>query len=167
MSRKLDVNLVYLESDKSNIINSLIGESKLTQNIIHYTYSLHPQSYPPIVHNPIQIDLEDFTTLFSKIILDWTEKLLGKSRYKELRPIKAQVYSNIISRLVFSLQILKEVDFVELYNVNKNIIKSIGMKLSQHSLLRLAELEYTKVKISHQINKILPIEYVNILFILT
>lgn len=165
--RELDVNLVYLDPDKSNIINGLIGEPKLTQNIIHYTYSLHPQSYPPIIHNPVQIDLSDFTRLFGKIILDWMEKLLGKSRYKELRPNKAQVYTNIISRLDFSLQILEEVNFVELYKTNKNIIKSIGMKLSQLTLLYLGKNEYTKVKISHEINKILPIEFENILFILT
>lgn len=168
MSRELDVNLVYLDPDKSNIIIvSLIGEPKLTQNIIHYTYQLHPQSYPPIVSNPIQINLSDFTRLFSKIILDWMEKLLGKSRYKELRQIKIQVYTDIISRLDFALQILEEVNFVELYETNKNIVKSIGMKLSQLALLSLAELEFTKVKISHQISKILPIEYDNILFILT
>jgi hypothetical protein len=167
ISRELDVNLVYLDPNNSNIINGLIGEPKLTQNIIHYTYSLHSQSYPPIIHNPVQIDLGDFTRLFSKIILDWMEKILGKSRYKELRPNKAQVYTDIISRLDFSLQILEEVNFVELYNVNKNIIKSIGMKLSQFALLYLGELEYTKVKISCGINKILPIEFDNILFILT
>lgn len=167
MSGELDVNLVYLDPDKLNIVVSLIGEPKLTQNIIHYTYKLHHQSYPPIIHNPVQIDLCNFTRLFSKIILDWMEKLLGKSRYKELRPTKVQVYTDIISRLDFALQILEEVNFVELYKTNKNIIKSIGMKLSQLALLCLAELEFTKVKISHQINKILPIEYDNILFILT
>jgi len=167
LSKELDVNLVYLDYNKSNIIHTLIGEPKLTQNIIHYTYSLHPQSCHPIVSNHVQIDLGDFSRLFSKIILDWMEKLLGKSRYKELRPKKSQVYTNITYRLDFSLQILDEVDFVELYNMNKNIIKSIGMKLSQLVLLYLGELEYTKVKISCEISKILPIDYNNILFILT
>ena len=71
----------------------------------------------------------DFTRLFSKIILDWMEKLLGKTRYIELRPKKSQVYSNIILRLEFSYQILSEINFIELFNNNKNIVKSIGMKL--------------------------------------
>jgi hypothetical protein len=166
-SRELDINLVYLDTDKLNIIDVLIGNPKLTQNIIHNTYSLHNQSHPPIVSNPTQINLTDITILFSKIILDWMVKLLCKSRYKELRPIKVQVYSNIISRLDFSLQILQDVDFINLFNTNKDITKSITMKLSQLVLLYLGELEYTKKNISSGINKILPIELDNILFVMT
>jgi hypothetical protein len=144
MTKELDVNLVYIDPKTSNIIDSLIGEPKLTQNIIHYTNQLHPQSYPPIISNQVQIDLGDFVRLFGKIILDWMEKLLGKTRYKELRPIKAQVYSDIILRLEFSLQILSEINFIELFNHNKDIVKSIGMKLGQIVLLYFDELAYTK-----------------------
>lgn len=166
-SREIDINLVYLDPCKSNIICGLLGEPKLTQNIIYNTYSLHHQLYPPIVSNTVQINLNDLTRLFSKIILDWMEKLLGKIRYNELRPTKSKVYTDLISRLDFSLQILKEINFTNIFNTNKDITKSLGMKLSQLALLYLGELEYTKKDISFGINKILPIEYENILFILT
>ena len=167
ITRELDVNLVYIEPKTLNIIDSLIGEPKLTQNIIYYTYKLHPQIYPPIISNQVQIDLGDFTKLFGKIILDWMEKLLGKTRYKELRPTKGQVYSDIILRLEFSFQILGETNFIELFNHNKNIVKSIGMKLAQIILLYYDELAYTKKTISSEINKILPIDYDNMIFILS
>lgn len=166
--KELDINLVYLDPKTSNIIDSLIGEPKLTQNIIHSTYKLHPQTYPPIVNYSIEIDLSNFVRLFSKIVLDWMEKLLGKTRYKELRPIKAQVYTNLILRLDFSLQILREVNFVQLFQTNPNIIKSLGMKLSQIVLAHNDSLEYTKKNISTQVNKILPsINYHGLLFILS
>lgn len=167
MTRELDVNLVYIDPKTSNIIDSLIGEPKLTQNIIYNTYNLHPQIYPSIISNQVQIDLGDFTRLFSKIILDWMEKLLGKTRYIELRPKKSQVYSNIILRLEFSYQILSEINFIELFNNNKNIVKSIGMKLGQIVLLYIVELKYTKKTISTELNKILPIDYDNMMFILS
>ena len=124
VSRDLDINLVYIDSKTANIINCVIGESKLTQNIILDTYLLHPQSYPQIVTNPVQIDLSNFVRIFSKIVLDWMEKLLGKSRYKELRPKKIQTYACLTSRLDFSLEILQEINFVNLFNANKDIIKS-------------------------------------------
>jgi hypothetical protein len=82
--KKLDINLIYLEPNTSNIINSLIGEPKLTQNIIHYTYKLHPQTYPPIIICPVEINLSNFVRLFGKIILDWMEKLLGKTSSTKL-----------------------------------------------------------------------------------
>jgi hypothetical protein len=166
--KELDINLVYLDPKTSNIIDSLIGEPKLTQNIIHYTYKLHPQTYPPIVKYPVEIDLANFVRLFSKIVLDWMEKLLGNTRYKELRPIKAKVYTNLISRLDFSFQILCEVNFVQLFQTNPNIIKSLGMKLSQIVLVYNDSLEYTKKNISMQVNKIIPsINYDEMLFILS
>lgn len=86
--------MVYIDSKTFNISNCLIGEPKLTQNIILDTYSLYPQVYPQIVSNPVQFDLGNFVRLFSKIVLDWMEKLLGKSRYKELRQKKAYSYAN-------------------------------------------------------------------------
>lgn len=146
--RELDINLVYLDPTNSYIIDALVGQPKLTQNIIYHTYSLHPQLHPPIISNFVQICGKDYVRLFSKIILDWTDKLLGKTRYKELRPMKAQVYNDIISRSEFSFQILSETNFVELYNSNNSIVKSIGMKLSQILLLFLGEIKYTK-KIFH------------------
>lgn len=167
-NKDLDVNLVYLEPKTSNIIDSLIGEPKLTQNIIYHTYHLHPQAYPPIVPNQVQIDLSNFVRLFSKIVLDWMEKLLGKMRYKDLRPIKVQVYRDLVSRLDFSLQILQEANYVDLFQSTPDIIKSLGMKLGQIVLLYNDSLEYTKKNISLQINKILPsIEYDAFLFVLS
>jgi len=117
-SRKLDVNLIYIDTKNFKIIDSLIGEHKLTQNIIHFTYQLHLQTYPPVVNYPVEIDLLNFVRLFSKIILDLMEKLLGKTRYTELRPVKAKVYKNLISRLDFSHQILCEANFVLLFQNN-------------------------------------------------
>lgn len=167
VSRKLDINLVYIDIKTLNIINVLVGEPKLTQNIIYYTYSLHSQAYSQIISKPTKIDICDFTRLFSKIILDWMDKLLGKSRYKQLRPIKAQNYTNLISRLDFSIEILQEVNFINLFNNNKNIIKSLAMKLCQLSLLQFDTLEYTKKNISLQISRNLSVDYDNVLFILS
>lgn len=153
---ELDINLVYIDSKTSNIINCLVGEPKLTQNIIMNTYSLHPQVYSQIISNSVQIDLVNFVRIFSKIVLDWMEKLLGKIRYKELRPFKIQFYTNLISRLDFSLEILQEINFIDLFYTNKNIIKSLAMKLCQIILLYFDKLEFTKKNISEQISKILP-----------
>ena len=118
-SRDLDVNLVYIDSKTLNITNCLIGESKLTQNIIFNTYLLHAQAYSQIISNPVQNDLSSFVRLFSKIVLDWIDKILGKSRYKELRPKKTQVYNNLTSRLDFSLEILQEINFINLFNTSE------------------------------------------------
>lgn len=163
----LDINLVYIDSKTSNIINCSIGEPKLTQNIIMNTYLLHPQAYSQIVSNSVQIDLVNFIRIFSKIILDWMEKILGKSRYKELRPLKIKFYTNLISRLDFSLEILREINFTDLFNTNKNIIKSLAMKLCQIILLYFDKLEFTKKNISEQVSKILPITRDSILYILS
>lgn len=168
ITKELDINLVYLDPKTSNIIDSLIREPKLTQNIIHYTYNLHLQTYLPIIVCPIDIDLSNFVRSFSKIVLDWIEKLLGKTRYKELRYVKAQVYTNLISRLDFSLQILCEANFVQLFQTNPDIIKSLGMKLSQIILVYNNCLEYTKKNISKRVNEILPsINHDSMLFILS
>lgn len=166
-SRDLDINLVYIDPKTSNIINCLIGESKLTQNIIFNTYSLHPQAYSQLITNPVQIDLGNFVKLFSKIVLDWMEKLLGKSRYKELRPKKAHSYANLSLRLDFSLEILQEINFIDLFNTNKDIIKSLAMKLCQIVLLYFDKIEFTKKKISNQISNILLFSNDSILYILS
>jgi hypothetical protein len=165
--RNLDINLVYIDSKTSNITNCLIGETKLTQNIIFNTYLLHPQAYSQIISNPVQIDLSNYVRLFSKIVLDWMEKILGKFRYKELRPKKKQTYNNLTSRLDFSLEILQETNFVDLFNTNKNIVKSIGMKLCQIILLYFDNLEFTKKNISNQISNFLPVCNDVILYVLS
>lgn len=162
----IDVNLIYIDPNTKNLSTCLIG-SKDTQNIIYYTYHLHPQSYPIFFTNPVQIDLIDKVRFFSKLILDSIDLLLGKLRYKELRPLKAQVYMDLSRRLDFSLQILNEVDFENLFITNKDLTKSIGMKLSQLVLLYNEIQAYTKKTISEQISLVLPIESDFLLYILS
>jgi hypothetical protein len=166
-TKNLDINLVFIDYNSLNITNCLIGEPKLTQNIILNTYSLHPQAYSQIVSSPVQIDLDTYLRIFSKIILDWMEKIFGKSRYKELRPKKILTYNNLTSRLDFSLEILQEINYIDLFNINKDIVKSLGMKLSQIILLYFDKLEFTKKNISNQISKILPVSSDSILYILS
>ena len=93
--------------------------------------------------------------------------MLGKIRYKELRTIKSQVYMDLSKRFDFSLQILNEVDFENLFVTNKDLTKSIGMKLSQLVLLYNETQAYTKKTISEQISLVLPINYDSILYILS
>lgn len=162
----IDVNLIYIDPNTKNLSTCLIG-SKDTQNIIYHTYHLHPQVYPLFFTNPVPIDLIDKVRFFSKLILDSIDLLLGKIRYKELRTIKSQVYMDLSKRFDFSLQILNEVDFENLFVINKDLTKSIGMKLSQLVLLYNETQAYTKKTISEQISLVLPIDYDSILYILS
>jgi hypothetical protein len=164
---QLDTNLIYLDPKTNNLSECLIG-TKDTQNIIYYTYSLHPQVYNCIFSNSIELDLFDKVRFFSKLILDSMENLLGKPRYKELRNVKASVYSDLSYRFLFSIQILNEINWIELFDLNKNLIKSLTMKLSQIILLYNDEEAYTKKTISLKINQILPtINPDNILYMLS
>lgn len=162
----IDINLIYIDPNTKNLSTCLIG-SKDTQNIIYHTYHLHPQAYPIFFTNPVQIDLIDKVRFFSKLILDSIDLLLGKIRYTELRPKKTQVYTDLPNRLDFSLQILNETNFENLFITNKDLTKSIGMKLSQLVLLFNEKQAYTKKTISNQISLILPIDYDSILYILS
>jgi hypothetical protein len=163
---KLDINLIYIDPNTKNLSSCLIG-SKDTQNIIYYTYNLHPQSYPIFFSNPVEIDMIDKVRFFSKLILDSIEELLGKNCYKELRPTKSKVYMDLSLRLDFSIKILNEVNFVDLFNINPDLTKSIGMKLAQMILLYNDDQAYTKKTISDKISNLVHIDSDSMFYILS
>ena len=146
---KLDINLIYIDPKSANLSMCLLG-SKDTQNIIYYTYSLHPQSYPIFFTSPILIDIEDKIRFMGKFILDNLVNLLGKQKYIELRSVKKNVYMDLIQRNIFSMQILKQTNFIDIFHQDPDLIKSLAMKLLQLILLSMNIYVYTKNTISLQ-----------------
>lgn len=52
--KKLDIDLIYIDTNTGNLTKSLIGSND-TQNMIFYTYHLHPQIYPIFFTHDIPI----------------------------------------------------------------------------------------------------------------
>ena len=174
---KTDINLLYFGLD-GNLSMCLKG-SKDTQNGIILTYDKHPQLYECFFTDSqiIETDIEDRLRGLSKYVLDNLAELFGKEKYKELRSTKAKIYLNIEQRNLYSIELLKQVNWTELFdpdnstnaNVidNLSLIKSFVMKLCQFIMHHNDLFAYTKKEIAQITSSLMPISYDHLLYALT
>lgn len=186
---KTDINLLYFSSD-GNLSMCLKG-SKDTQNGIILTYDKHPQLYECFFTDSqiIETDIEDRLRGLSKYVLDNLAELFGKEKYKELRSTKAKIYLNIEQRNLYSIELLKQVNWKELFDSNNStdtsnpinptnptntniidslsLIKSFVMKLCQFIMHYNDLFAYTKKEIAQITSSLIPISYDHLLYALT
>ena len=114
--------------------------SKETQNIIFHTYKHHPQKYPLIFDKQIDIDLNDKIRGLATFVLDYLKDIIGIDVYKKQREIKKRIYNEPAERIIYVNEILSNLSV----DIDRNIVKSITMKLIQIILLNDDIYAYTK-----------------------
>lgn len=155
---ELDVNLIYIDPNTGNLTKCLKGSNQ-TQNMIFYTYNLHPQIYPIFFTHDIPVDIIGKLKLLSKLILDSMNKLIDMSNYPDIKKIKTSLYTDFNLRLDFSFQILNQSNWNQLILTEPCLTKLICFKISQIILsYHNDKTEYTKKTISEAIEKLLGLE---------
>jgi hypothetical protein len=136
--RNFDINLIT--KDSQNNLSMAYKGSKETQNIIFNTYRYHQQKYPIFFDKQIDIDLNDKIRGLCVFVLEYLKDIIGDKEYKNQREIKKRIFNNPSERIKYVNEILNNVDIT----IDKNIIKSITMKLIQIILLNDNLYAYTK-----------------------
>ena len=137
-NKDFDINLITLDSQ--NNLSTAYKGSKETQNIIFNTYKYHRQKYPIFFDKQIDIDLNDKIRGLCVFILDYLRDIIGNEEYKHQREIKKRIYNDPAERIKYVNEVLSNISI----NIDKNIIKSITMKLIQIILLNDNLYAYTK-----------------------
>lgn len=146
---KLDLNFINMDLE-NNISQTFKGQSKFTQNILHFTYGLNRQIYPLVPlskpflpsDNPhlMHLELINYIDSMVKKILDSLKKL-DPTNYKVLSKEKGKIYnSDSITRLNYVI------DFIQNWMIrNKSnplttdqqeVLKSLTIKMIQFLLWR-------------------------------
>lgn len=154
-NKDFDINLITLDA-QSNLSMAYKG-SKETQNIIFNTYKYHRQKYQIFFDKQIDIDLNDKIRGLCVFVLDYLRDIIGIEEYKNQREIKKRIYNDPSERIKYVNEILSDITI----NIDKNIIKSITMKLIQIILLNDNLYAYTKKDMIDLIQNYFDINYKN------
>ena len=166
---KIDINLLYF--GQNNNLSMCLKGSKDVQNCIILTYDKHKQSHD-CFFTPNQIvesDIEDRLRGFSKYVMDNMKEMLGLDIYAKLRSTKANCYLNIQERNIFSIKVLRMVNWSSLFETidGVSLIKSMTMKICQLIMHNNNLFAHTKKEIAQIASTLIPISYNNLIFLLT
>lgn len=148
----LDINMIVIDKDMNNIIKYKKGGAVI-QNIIYYTQHLHKQNYKisPILH---PLPLYSITSKY------WQYMLVIRYINKKLniKECKLKDYESAFTIL----------DKIDLDKIDKDIIKSLTMKMLQFYLyITKYEECYEKKLLCNKYSKLKKIDGNGILYLLT
>ena len=140
--KELDVVTIFIDGDK--VADYSKGGAEL-HNIIVETFKYHKQMFdicPVVGHR--DIDIVDMIRALAKFIIDNFKFMLPEQYYKKIRDQKIKAYAGEWSRVEFVNQHYPNIMIKVDSKKEKDVYKSLMIKLCQLLLVEDGEYEYTK-----------------------